>query len=374
MSPPPPFSGPAEPEQLLALFDGLVEAMVIADEHGLIERFNRAAENMFGYTADEAIGRNLTLLMPPPDRDLHDGYMSRYQATRVRKIIGIGREVKAQHRDGTVFYVDLAIAEVRYQQTVRYVGIMRDVTERKLAEEQAMRRRDEMIRVSRLTTMGEMAAAMAHELNQPLTAIANYANACRRLLAAGDSTEIDAALEKISGQAQRAGQVIQRMRSFVKFDDSRRHPLFLSEVIQEIQPLAELDAKANNIRLEIGGFDGLPEVVADPVQLQQVLLNLIRNGIDAMPETLPASRRLCVTGEAGENDEVRVHVADNGTGVPAEVASRLFEPFFTTKATGMGLGLAISRTIVEGHGGHLGCSTNPAGGATFTFTLPTRIA
>lgn len=360
--------------QLLALFDGLVEAMIIADENGLIERFNRAAEGMFGYTADEAIGQNVAILMPQPDRDHHDRYMQHYQKTGIRRILGIGREVKARRRDGTTFYVDLGVAEVRFGGTVRYVAILRDLTERKLAEEQAIRRRDEMVKMSRLTTMGEMAAAMAHELNQPLAAIANYANACRRLLSAGDSTEIDGALERISAQAQRAGQVIRRMRSFVKFDDSRREILLLTDIIAEIWPLAELDAKAHNIRLEISGIDDLPEIVADPIQIQQVLLNLIRNGIDAMADTPPADRRLRLYAEAGEQGEIGIHVADNGEGIPAEVAGRLFEPFFTTKASGMGLGLAISRTIVEAHGGHLTCGSNPNGGAVFSISLPTRIS
>jgi two-component system sensor kinase FixL len=360
--------------QLNSLFDALVEAMIVANERGRIERFNKAAEQLFGYTEAEVMGRNLTILMPPPDRDQHDQYMEHYLETGERRIIGIGREVRARRKDGSIFLAELAVGEVRWKNNVRFVGIMRDVTDRKKAEEQAIRQGVEMIKVSRLMTMGEMAAAMAHELNQPLTAIANYASASRRLLADLPAAgEVLGALDQIDAQAHRAGEVIRRMRSFVRYDDSGREPVQMKTVIDEIRPLLQLDAKANNIRLEIEVAGDLPELVADRIQVQQVILNLVRNGIDAMSDIEPAERVIRLECRADTPDRVLVAVTDHGTGVPEESAARMFQAFYTTKAAGMGMGLAISRSIIEGHGGRLWYENNPGGGATFSFSLPTRV-
>jgi two-component system sensor kinase FixL len=360
--------------QLNSLFDALVEAMIVANERGRIERFNKAAERLFGYTEAEVMGCNLTILMPPPDRDLHDQYMEHYLETGERRIIGIGREVRARRKDGSIFLAELAVGEVRWKNNVRFVGILRDVTDRKKAEEQAIRQGVEMIKVSRLMTMGEMAAAMAHELNQPLTAIANYASASRRLLADIPATgEVLGALDQIDAQAHRAGEVIRRMRSFVRYDDSGREPVQMKTVIDEIRPLLQLDAKANNIRLEIEVAGDLPDLVADRIQVQQVILNLVRNGIDAMSDIEPAERAIRLECRADTPDRVLVAVTDHGTGVPEESAVRMFQAFYTTKAAGMGMGLAISRSIIEGHGGRLWYENNPGGGATFSFSLPTRV-
>jgi two-component system sensor kinase FixL len=360
--------------QLNSLFDALVEAMIVANERGRIERFNKAAERLFGYTEAEVMGCNLTILMPPPDRDLHDQYMEHYLETGERRIIGIGREVRARRKDGSIFLAELAVGEVRWKNNVRFVGILRDVTDRKKAEEQAIRQGVEMIKVSRLMTMGEMAAAMAHELNQPLTAIANYASASRRLLADIPATgEVLGALDQIDAQAHRAGEVIRRMRSFVRYDDSGREPVQMKTVIDEIRPLLQLDAKANNIRLEIEVAGDLPDLVADRIQVQQVILNLVRNGIDAMSDIEPAERAIRLECRADTPDRVLVAVTDHGTGVPEESAARMFQAFYTTKAAGMGMGLAISRSIIEGHGGRLWYENNPGGGATFSFSLPTRV-
>lgn len=360
--------------QLASLFDALVEAMIVADRRGRIERFNRSAERLFGYAAAEVVGQNLTILMPPPDRDHHDEYMEHYLSTGERRIIGIGREVRARRKDGSIFLAELAIGEVRWKDNVRFVGVMRDVTDRKKAEEQVIRQGVEMIKVSRLMTMGEMAAAMAHELNQPLTAIANYASASRRLLAGiPGAEEVLGALDQIDAQAHRAGEVIRRMRSFVRYDDSRREPVRMKTVIDEIRPLLQLDAKANNIRLEIDVAADVPELVADRIQVQQVILNLVRNGIDAMADIEPAERAIRLDCRADNPEQVLVAVSDHGAGVSADSSARLFQAFYTTKAAGMGMGLAISRSIIEGHGGRLWFENNPGGGATFSFSLPTRV-
>jgi C4-dicarboxylate-specific signal transduction histidine kinase len=228
--------------------------------------------------------------------------------------------------------------------------------------------------------MGEMAAAMAHELNQPLTAIANYAAASLRLLNRGteeDIADIKMALQEINDQAHRAGEVIRRTRSFTKSADNVRGDTTLSKVASQIRSLAELDTKANNIRLTWNIPGDLPPVTVDPVQIQQVILNLIRNAVDAMQDTDPEHRHIIVKAKMTAPHEIRLEVYDHGDGVSDEVAKDIFNAFYTTKATGMGMGLAICRTIIRAHGGQLGFRNNDTGlgdrGATFFFTIPTQV-
>jgi two-component system sensor kinase FixL len=361
--------------QLTALMDAMVEAFIIIDERGVIERYNKAAQEMFGWSVAEAVGQNVTLLMPPADRGAHDKYLKNYQRTGKKKIIGTGREVIARRKDGSSFSVDLAVGEVRMRNAVRYISLIRDITERKLAAEHAARRQDEMIRTSRLTTMGEMAAAMAHELNQPLTAISNYANACGRMMDKGklDTGEIRSTMRLIDDQAHRAGEVIKRLRNFVKYDRTTRETVHLDALVDEIISLAVLDAKANDIVFEFSIPNDLPELVVDQIQIQQVILNLLRNGVDAMVSNDDGHRHLLLTAKQTGPEDIRVEVIDEGHGVPDDVRDSLFNAFFTTKDTGMGMGLAICRTIIQAHGGKLDFMNNDNGGATFYFTLPTGL-
>jgi len=358
-----------------ALMDAFIEAIIVITDEGIIERFNRAAEEMFGYSRDEAIGQNVNILMPGIDHDNHDGYIGNYLRTHEAKIIGIGREVQAKRRNGEIFPADLAVGEVGWHGSLRFVGMIRDLTDKKDAEERTLLLHNEMINASRLATMGEMAAAMAHEINQPLAAIANYSSAATRLLDSGTENieDVKSALDSINNQAHRAGEIIRRMRSFVRPKDLNRESANLKETIEEILPLAELDARANNIQLLISVPTDLPEIVADQVQIQQVILNLIRNGIDAMDEAEPENRRLDVIAEALDADQVTISVIDHGAGISAEAAKQLFDPFYTTKSSGMGMGLAICQTIVTAHGGEISCANNENGGATFTLTLPTKV-
>jgi two-component system sensor kinase FixL len=330
---------------------------------------------MFGWSVAEAVGQNVTLLMPPADRGAHDKYLKNYQRTGKKKIIGTGREVIARRKDGSSFSVDLAVGEVRMRNAVRYISLIRDITERKLAAEHAARRQDEMIRTSRLTTMGEMAAAMAHELNQPLTAISNYANACGRMMDKGklDTGEIRSTMRLIDDQAHRAGEVIKRLRNFVKYDRTTRETVHLDALVDEIISLAVLDAKANDIVFEFSIPNDLPELVVDQIQIQQVILNLLRNGVDAMVSNDDGHRHLLLTAKQTGPEDIRVEVIDEGHGVPDDVRDSLFNAFFTTKDTGMGMGLAICRTIIQAHGGKLDFMNNDNGGATFYFTLPTGL-
>jgi len=357
-----------------ALMNAAVDAVIVIDGRGIIEQFNKAAEIMFGYDTVEIVGQNISLLMPQHDRAHHDGSIHRYLDTRVAKIIGIGREVEAVRRDGSVFPVDIAVGEVKQENIVRFVGFVRDITEKKHVEEQVLQQRDEMMRVSRLTTMGEMAAALAHELNQPLSAIVNYAAVSSRLLDAGleQLDEVKSALQNIDTQAHRASKVIRRIRNFVTSEGDIQQSTSLNTLVEEIRPLAELDAKSNSIALVIEVAENLPDIVVDGLQIQQVILNLLRNGVDAMGDVAPEDRQLKLSGYLESPNEIRVDVVDRGHGVPQEVRKELFDAFFTTKPTGMGMGLAISRTIIRTHGGKLFFVNNTDAGATFSFTLPTK--
>ena len=484
-----------------ALLDAAVDAIVIIDHRGTIEEFNASAQRIFGCDAAEVVGRNVSVLMPEPYRSEHDRYIERFRVSGVPRIIGIGREVQAVRSDGSLFPCELAVGQLRAGPTPRFVGFIRDITARKLGEENLRRSEAELrlaqelanlgnyvihaqgdapdyyspqlhriLRVpvgaqvavkdflekwihpadrervtaafealnehspaldveyrvvlpdgtvkhlhhtaqsfhdaagrpikyvgtihdvterrhaqdearqlqerlthfARLSTMGEMAAGLAHEINQPLSAIATYAQACQRLLKLPepDIGDVVSALEQINAQALRAGEVIRRLRNFVKNREVKREPVDCSRLLQDLRTLAETDARLHNVRLRIDADQDLPTVHADPIQLQQVVLNLVRNAIDAMVDAPEERREVLLQTRRNGSGEVEVTVADHGSGLAPEATEHLFNPFFTTKAGGTGLGLAISRSIVRAHGGRLWHTPNEECGARFHFTLP----
>jgi C4-dicarboxylate-specific signal transduction histidine kinase len=255
---------------------------------------------------------------------------------------------------------------------VKYVGTIHDVTDRRHAEDEARQLQDRLTHFSRLSTMGEMAAGLAHEINQPLSAIATYAQACQRFLKQPEPeiADVVAALEQINAQALRAGEVIRRLRNFVKNREVKREPVNCARLLEDLRTLAETDARLHNIRLRLDCREPLPTVYADPIQLQQVVLNLVRNAIDAMADAPEDRREVVLTTREASDGEVEVTVADHGTGLAPEATEHLFNPFFTTKAAGTGLGLAISRSIVRAHGGRLWHTPNDECGVRFHFTLP----
>jgi two-component system sensor kinase FixL len=365
--------------QLEPVLDAMVESMIVIDDHGIIETVNKATKKMFGYEPKELIGQNIAILMSENDRSRHDNYLNRYKKSGEKRIIGIGREVQASRKDGSFFPAEIAVGEVHTDDQIRYVGLVRDITDQRRSEEQALRRREEMVNVSRLSTMGEMAAAMAHELNQPLTAIANYAAASIRLLdqSVDNIDEVKDVLQEIGDQAHRAGKVIQRTRSFTKSADVSHAVTTLAEVAEVIRALAELDTKANNIHLTWNIPADLPPVMVDSVQIQQVILNLIRNAVDAMADTEPEQRTIIVSAKLTAPHQIRLAVQDRGEGVSDEAAHDIFNAFYTTKPTGMGMGLAICRTIIRSHDGQLGFWNNDqrigGSGSTFFFTIPTQV-
>jgi two-component system, LuxR family, sensor kinase FixL len=310
------------------------------------------------------------MLMPSPHRECHDGYLQRYLRTGERRIIGIGRVVVGERKDGTTFPMELAIGEMQSSDQRFFTGFVRDLSDRQKTEARLQELQTELVHISRLTAMGEMASTLAHELNQPLSAIANYLKGSRRLLESNcDSTSVTLrdALEKAGAQSLRAGQIIRRLRDFVARGETEKRAESLTKLVEEASALALVGAKEYGVEVRFRFDPRTDLVLADKVQIQQVLLNLIRNAIESMMES--AYRTLKIATEAKDDAMVQVSVSDSGPGIAEEISSQLFQPFGTTKRQGMGVGLSISRTIVESHGGQIWVEPTPGGGATFKFTL-----
>ncbi len=484
-------------DQLGALLRAAVDAIILIDRSGIVTQFNAAAERIFGYSREEVIGRNVSMLMPNPYRDEHDRYLERYQQTGQAHIIGIGREVIAGRKDGTVFPIELSVGEFFDGVNSGYVGIIRDITQRKQQEEQlrqsseelrlifdnaptamtitdlegqvlnvnrsacellryepeellrlrlvdlvheedraelerqfgrlregeetcqcevryvsptaevvhavhhaavvhdengeplmliseivdrsalyeANREAEELQRqlahVGRIGTLGEMVSGIAHEVNQPLAAIASYASACRRMMLANQTNpgETLSILEKIARQAERAGQVIRGLRSLAKRSERQRQAIEPNQLVRDVIRLVEFELRGDGFQLELSLEPELPLFMGDGVQIQQVILNLIRNAIEAMADSGEGDT-VSIETLVPEADWIEVRVSDRGPGLPVEVAQRLFEPFFTTKPQGMGLGLSICKSIASAHGGELSYFVNEHHGATFALRLP----
>jgi two-component system, LuxR family, sensor kinase FixL len=496
--------------EVLALLEATFDAAVLIDERGRIMAFNPAAEEMFGYRAIDALGRNVSMLMTAPDRLHHDDHVRRYLNGGEPRILGTGRDVRVRHRDGSEFSVFLSVGRVPRTDPPQFIGYLHDtslrrkalatlekerqvnrlyldlaqvmlvatdrggrvqlvnqrairvvgrpesgilgsnwvdacvapedraaarnafrqllmtgsdepqsseyhvrsatgedrfvtwrgvalrdadnvvtgvmlsgedITDQRRAESEAHRALERMNSVSRLATMGEMAAGISHELNQPLAAIANYAQACVRLLRmpVPDTPEIGGALEQISVQALRAGEIIRRIRSLVRNEDVRREPHEINDLIREVHALLASDARVHDGRLDLDLAEPLPEVTVDGVQIQQVLMNLVHNAFEAQGSDRGSGKTSAQDGSPAEvriatriteTGDVEVSVNDRGPGLAGDLEQKIFEPFFTTKATGTGLGLAISRSIIKAHASRLGYRANEPRGACFFFVLP----
>ncbi|WP_246742440.1 PAS domain-containing sensor histidine kinase [Microvirga splendida] len=357
---------------LRSILETVPDAMVVIDEQARIQSFSATAVRLFGYLPDEVIGENVKLLMPAPYREQHDGYMQRYQNTGERRIIGIGRVVVGQRKDGSTFPMELAVGEMRSGGIRYFTGFIRDLTERQQTETRLQELQSELVHMSRFTALGEMASTLAHEINQPLTAITNYLKGCRRILERmeGDAVPmLRDAVNEAGEQALRAGQVIRHLREFVARGESERHVENLPKLIEEASALALVGAKEQGVRVLFQLDQDAPYVLADRIQVQQVLLNLIRNAIEAMQES--QRRELRIGTSLVDDSHVELRVEDTGPGLAPEVAAQLFQPFVTTKKHGMGVGLSICRTIVESHGGKIWAESKQGEGTTFHFTLRT---
>jgi two-component system, LuxR family, sensor kinase FixL len=361
----------ADGESLLhAILDTVPDALVVIDERGAISSFSAAAEKLFGYSEAEIIGHNVSSLMPSPHREAHDGYLRRYLQTGEKRIIGIGRVVEGQRKDGSVFPMELSVGEARSGEHRAFTGFVRDLTERVATEAQLQKVQAELVHASRLSAVGTLASALAHELNQPLTAVANYVSAGRDML---DDEKPEAraaireALDEAASEAIRAGQIVRRLRDFVSKGEVETQILSLGKLINDATTLGLVGAREKGVEWWIDIDPGVDNVLADRVQIQQVMVNLMRNAIEAMEKT--PVKHLAVRARPRDQSQVEISVSDTGSGLPPEMIGQLFQPFVSTKAQGMGLGLSICRTIVEAHGGRLTVEAGADGGTTFRFTL-----
>lgn len=485
-----------------AFIEAAVDAVIVIDHRGRITDVNDVTRELFGYSVAEMLGENVSLLMPEPDRSAHNGYLRRHLDTGSASIIGIGRRVTAQRKDGTLFPAHLSVGRIPDSDPPRFVGTLRDataehealsalrlerdranaylelndaillkldtrhriteinargadllgaprqeihgmdwlglvvgeedrararqmldgastsgssrereldsrdlagarrrihwrcialresegapvgwlvagvdVTERVRREEMAVLAQDRMTRVARLASMGEMASGVAHELNQPLTAIATYARACERFLAMDtpDHAELTLAVREIEAEGLRAGRIIERLRQLVRPDEPESlAPVDINSVIEELRTLLCADARLFSANLEFALGRGLPRIDGSASQLQQLILNLVRNALEALAEDPPGDRRVRLATRRNGAGQVELTVSDNGPGFPAQIADRLFHPFATTKKYGTGLGLAMSRTIVQNHGGIIGTDEAAPRGACVHVRLPPR--
>jgi len=358
-------------QHLQSILDTVPDAMIIIGEDGIIGSFSAAAERLFGYRADEAIGQNICILMPEPDRSRHDSYIERYRRTGERHIIGLGRVITGERKDGSTFPMHLWVGEMQTEDRRYFTGFIRDLTERLETQAKLQELQANLFHVSRLSALGEMASSLAHELNQPLAAINNYLTGSQRLLQESQDARaamIGEALGKAAEQALRAGDIIRRLRDFVTRRESDKTIVRIARLLEEASALALVGARELGVMVRFQIAPTVTNVLVDAVQIQQVLVNLLRNALEAMQESV--RRELFVVATLTADFMVEIMVSDTGHGVPEEFLPKLFEPFMTTKETGMGVGLSISKTIIEAHGGRLWVEANPIGGTIFRFTLP----
>lgn len=352
--------------------DAAIDAIIIIDQHASIRRFNRSAQRMFGYREQEVLNRNVNLLMPEPQRGQHDGYIGRYLETGRATVIGIGREVTGMRKNGEIFPMRLSVGESRLRDKVHFVGIVHDLSERQANREKLKALEQQLFHTDRLLTLGELTAGIAHEINQPLTAISAYADAVRHLVESG-SGSMDPALHticsRISEQSRRAAEVVNRLRKLVRTGTTSKVRHNINNIINSMLLLFDYEIKKTGIVLQVQASERPIEVFVDEIQIQQILVNLVKNSLDAIVESAQRDGRIdiLITQQGGE---LVISVVDNGPGVSAESQAKLFVPFYTSKAKGVGLGLSICKHIAAVHGGSLSYKPSRSGGACFTLKLP----
>ena len=352
-----------------ALINTAIDGIMVINESALVQVYSPACERLFGYKPEEVLGQNVDMLMPEPYHSEHDSYLARYQKTRTPHIIGIGREVVGRRKDGSTFPMYLSVGEGTLKGNRIFVGIVNDISETRARDKRIQELQGELLHVTRMTAMGEMTSALAHELNQPLTALLNYTGAARHMAEGfGEAgAKLLDVLNRAIDQAERAGLIIRRLRNFIEKREPNRAEEDINKVVEDAIALGLAGVRDTGIKWQLKLERGLPSALIDKVQIQQILINLIRNAIEAM---VGLDRRELTIATRLAGSEIEISVADTGTGLPDEVVSRLFHPFVTTKDQGMGMGLSICRTIAEAHGGRLLLDANGQKGATFKLQLP----
>ena len=360
----------AHESQLTAILSTVPDGMVVIDESGKMLSFSAAAEALFGYKEAEVLGSNVRMLMPSPDRERHDSYIQRYLETGEKRIIGKGRVVLGRRKDGSLFPMELFIGEATRGNERIFTGFIRDLTERRMVEQQMATLQAELIHVARVSAMGTMASTLAHELNQPIAAVTNYVEAVRDQMLQPEEDEwpmMREALGEAAKEALRAGQIVRRLREFVSRGEVEKTVENLPDLVNEAASLGLAGTREMGIEVHLELDPNAWPVLVDKIQIQQVLINLIRNACEAMGDS--PVKRLTISSHAEREGYVQVTVSDTGCGIPAGVANQLFSAFVSTKPTGMGLGLSICRTIVEVNGGKIWMETREGRGTDFHFTL-----
>ncbi len=358
--------------ELDAVLDTMVDGVIMINENGIIERYNPSCSKIFGYAFEEVVGQNIRCLMPEPYHTNHDSYISNYKATDEAKIIGIGREVSGLRKDGAVFPMYLSVGELPRGDGRAFVGIIRDLTTQTEQKESFEKLQQAHFHLSRVAAMDQMGAAIAHELNQPLTAVMNYTEAGMAMLKrqANDipPDKMNEIMSKAAEQAKRAANILSRLRQFIETGDMDRNIQPLVPVIKTTVDLIVPSYKNNGISISLDFDDALPDVLFNEIQIQQVLVNLIRNACEAM--LLTETKHLVVSCVKLDENNLRVGVLDTGIGITDEQYETLYEPFSSSKSGGLGVGLSISRTIIANHEGRIWAERNSPQGTCFYFTLP----
>jgi two-component system, LuxR family, sensor kinase FixL len=348
-----------------AIVDEALDGIIVTDGTGTVLSFNRAAATLFGYSADEVIGRNVRMLMPEPYRDDHDTCLSNYLETGEMKIIGFRRQVEGQRKDGSIFPIELGVASVDQEGRRLFVGFTHDLSERRKFEA-----RMQQLHAAGHDLVEHMAVGLAHELKQPLTAIDAYLSVVRRVLKEPNFSKerVEEVLDKAANQVFRLSEIMDNLRQFMARGVTEKTPQNLNDVVRTACEFTDALARESGVTTTVHLDAENDWVVINRVQIQQVVVNLKRNAVEAMQGC--KRREMAVSTRLVDGDKIRVDVADTGPGLAETVRSKLFEPFTTTKPHGLGVGLSISHSIIEAHQGKLWAEDNPGGGAVFSFVLP----
>jgi PAS domain S-box-containing protein len=358
-----------ENERLRSLIENTSDIITIVNKDGTISYESPSIERILGHHPKDLIGKNVLDFVHPEDAT---ATVRALKAALHNTGMAQSIELRFRHRDGSWRTLEVIGKRPAGPPDMDAVVVnSRDVTERKRSEAEARQHQAELSYLLRLSTMGEMATALAHELNQPLAAITNYAKGCARRIASGidEPSQLVPALEEIAAQAMRAGDIIRRLRSLLRKVEVRQELVDVNDLVREVARLVDAEASAHAVRVQLDLAPQLPQVCVDAIEIEQVILNVVRNGLEAVCGVERNQRELLLRTSMAD-DAVEIAVSDNGEGLSADITEKMFEPFFTTKPGSLGMGLSINRSIVEAHGGRLWATPNASRGTTFRFTLP----